>query len=73
MIQFVKYVCEELDGASVSCAIENSGPWFKAYDAATVLNYKDTDKPSRMRVADDDKSQRGFFNSTPVKKKWVER
>jgi prophage antirepressor-like protein len=67
MSQIVKYACEALAGASVSCIIENGEPWFKAKDAATVLKYKDADQAIRMHVAHDDKRQQGSFNLNPVK------
>ena len=66
MSQIVKYACEALAGASVSCIIENGEPWFKAKDAATVLKYKDADQAIRMHVAHDDKRQQGSFNLNPV-------
>ena len=67
MSQIVKYACEALAGASVSCIIENGEPWFKAKDAATVLKYKDTDDAIRQHVAYDDERQQGSFNLNPGK------
>ena len=67
MSQIVKYACEALAGASISCIIENGEPWFKAKDAATVLKYKDTDDAIRQHVAYDDKRQQGSFNLNPGK------
>ena len=67
MSQIVKYACEALAGASVSCIIENGEPWFKAKDAATVLKYKDTDDAIRRHVAHDDKRQQGSFILNPGK------
>ncbi len=67
MSQTVKYVCEALAGASVSCIIENGEPWFKAKDAAAALKYKDTDDAIRAHVAEDDKRQQGSFSLNPGK------
>ncbi len=67
MSQIVKYLCEELCGASVSCIIENGEPWFKAIDVAKALKYTDTDQAMRQHVAHDDKRQQGSFNLNPVK------
>ncbi len=39
MTQIVKYMCEELDKAEISCVMVNGDPWFKGIDVATVLGY----------------------------------
>ena len=39
MSQIVKYVCEELENAEISCVMVNGDPWFKGIDVATVLGY----------------------------------
>ena len=67
MNSIVKYACEALAGASISCIIENGEPWFKAKDVATVLKYKDTDQAIRMHIAHDDKRHQGSFDLNPGK------
>ena len=43
MSQIVKYACEELGGAEVTCVTVDGEQWFKGSEVATVLGYK---KPS---------------------------
>jgi prophage antirepressor-like protein len=40
MSQIVKYTCEELDNAEISCLIVNGEPWFNGAEVATLLGYK---------------------------------
>ena len=39
MSQIVKYACEALDNAEISCFIVKGDPWFKGIEVATVLGY----------------------------------
>ena len=39
MSQIVKYTCEELGGAEISCFMIKGEPWFKGVEVATVLGY----------------------------------
>ena len=67
MSSVVKYACEALAGAAVTCIIENGVPWFKAKDVATALRYKDTNQAIRVHVSDDDKRLQGSLISNPGK------
>ncbi len=40
MDSIVKYACEELGGAEISCLMVKGDPWFKGIDVATLLGYK---------------------------------
>ena len=40
MSQIVKYTCEELDNAEISCLTVNGEPWFKGNAVAILLGYK---------------------------------
>ncbi len=40
MKQIVRYVCEELENAAVSCLVFNSEPWFNGAEVATALGHK---------------------------------
>ena len=40
MSSIVKYCCEELDGAEISCIMVKGAPWLKGLEVATVLGYK---------------------------------
>jgi len=40
MNQIVKYMCEELDNAEISCLTVNGEPWFKGIEIAMLLGYK---------------------------------
>ena len=40
MSSIVKYVCEELGGAEISCLMVKGEPWFRGIDIAKVLGYK---------------------------------
>ena len=53
MSQIVKYVCEALAGAEISCIVIKGEPWFKGRDVATVLGYKN--------IAD------AIYNNVPLK------
>ena len=39
MSSIVKYMCEELDNAEVSCFMFKGEPWFKGVEVATLLGY----------------------------------
>ena len=39
MNQIVKYACEALAGAEISCIMIKGEPWFKGIDVAVVLGY----------------------------------
>ena len=43
MDSIVKFACEELGGAEISCLMVNGEPWFKGVEVAKALGYK---KPS---------------------------
>ena len=55
MSSIVKYACDELSGAEISCVIVDGEPWFKAKDVATVLGYSNSRKATADHVDDDDK------------------
>ncbi len=57
MSTIVKYVCDQLNGANISCMNVNNEPWFKAKDIATILGYVDTKRAMQMNVDDEDKLQ----------------
>ena len=40
MSQIVKYACEELAGAEVTCVTVDGEQWSRGIDVATVLGYK---------------------------------
>ena len=40
MSQIVKYVCEELANAEISCMVVNGDPGFKGVEIASLLGYK---------------------------------
>jgi prophage antirepressor-like protein len=40
MSPIVKYACEELGGAEISCMMVKGEPWFCGAEVATVLGYK---------------------------------
>ena len=40
MSQIVKYACEELSGAEISCLMIKGEPWFNGAEIATLLGYK---------------------------------
>ena len=40
MSSIVKYTCEELDNAEISCLTVNGEPWFKGIEVAILLGYK---------------------------------
>ena len=41
MDSIVKYACEELDGAEISCLMVGGDPWFCGVEVARALGYKD--------------------------------
>ena len=57
MSTIVKYVCDQLNGAEISCMVVNNEPWFKAKDIATILGYVDTKRAIQMNVDSEDKLQ----------------
>jgi len=67
MNSIVKYNCNELGNAEISCLLVDGEPWFKAIDVAKVLKYVDTDKAIRMHVCNDDKREQCTFNLDPAK------
>ncbi len=67
MCEIVKYACDELGGAEISCIVENGEAWFKAIDVAKALKYKDSDDAIRKHVSEDDKRQQCSFKLNPGK------
>ena len=39
MSQIIKYACEELSNAEISCLMVKGEPWFRGIDVATILGY----------------------------------
>ena len=39
MSQIVKYACEALDNAEISCFVFNGEPWFKGVEVAKILGH----------------------------------
>ena len=40
MCEIVKYACDELGGAEISCIVVKGEPWFKGIEVASVLGFK---------------------------------
>jgi len=62
MNSIVKYNCNELGNAEISCVLVDGEPWFKAIDVAKILQYKDTDDAVRNHVHVDDVRTQGSLN-----------
>jgi prophage antirepressor-like protein len=65
MSQIIPYVCGELGGIQISCIIDGGEPWFKAFDVASALKYRNTNDAIKRHVADDDKREQGSFTFNP--------
>jgi prophage antirepressor-like protein len=57
MSTIVKYVCDQLNGAEISCMVVHNEPWFKAKDIATILGYVNTKVAIQTNVDYEDKRQ----------------
>jgi len=57
MSSIVKYACDELSGAEISCVIVDGEPWFKACSITKILKHTNTTKALKDHVEDQDKQR----------------
>ena len=64
MSQIVKYTCEELGDAEISCLVVSGEPWIKGVEVATLLGYERPRTAVRKHVPLKYKNTLGFLVRT---------
>jgi len=64
MESLVKFSCEELQGAEITCVLVQGEPWFKAKEIALTLGYSNAKQAVQLNVDDEDKTQYKYLDVT---------